>query len=62
MEGRDSRGASGDVAKEFETRIGKCGLLPLSSAGVEVSNKLHPTCTVVKGEPPFHRLPPEQLS
>lgn len=37
------------MADEFATRITECGLLPLSSAGVEVSNKLHPTCTVVKG-------------
>ena len=37
------------VANEFATRIRSCDILPLSSAGVEVSNKLHPWCTVVKG-------------
>ena len=33
---------------DFGTRITRCGVLPLSAAGVEVSNKLHATCTVVK--------------
>ena len=33
---------------DFATRITRCGVLPLSAAGVEVSNKLHATCTVVK--------------
>ena len=37
------------VAGDFATRISACGLLPMSSAGVEVSNKLEPGCTVVKG-------------
>lgn len=37
------------MAEEFATRITASGLLPLASAGVEVSNKLHPTCTVVRG-------------
>ena len=36
-------------AEDFgSTRLTKCGLLPLAQAGVEVSNKLHATCTVVK--------------
>ena len=30
------------------TRITQCGVMPLQCAGVEVSNKLHATCTVVK--------------
>jgi glycine cleavage system regulatory protein len=30
------------------TRITQCGVLPLQCAGVEVSNKLNATCTVVK--------------
>ena len=41
-----------NLAEEFPTRIMECGLLPLTCAGVEVSNKLHVTCTVVKGAPP----------
>jgi len=44
--------SSGNLAEEFPTRIMECGLLPLSCAGVEVSNKLHVTCTVVKGARP----------
>ena len=30
------------------TRITQCGVMPLQCAGVEVSNKLNATCTVVK--------------
>ena len=41
-----------NLAEEFPTRIMECGLLPLTCAGVEVANKLHVTCTVVKGAPP----------
>jgi len=47
-----SHSSMSNLAEEFPTRIMECGLLPLTCAGVEVSNKLHVTCTVVKGAPP----------
>ena len=50
------------VANEFATRIRSCDILPLSSAGVEVSNKLHPWCTVVKGATPRPGPVPRQFT
>ena len=47
-----------DDGGEFATRMLRSGVLPLSSAGVEVSNKLDAECTVVKGARCVQAKPP----